>query len=233
MPRRSYQSDSRRGLFIHHFVIILFMNSINQVCAQRRKLIIAAEVSETDDELAGSAAGGNEQAFAELVGRHRGMIFRVVRRFFERRDDVEEIAHLSFVEAWYAINTYRGGGAHSFAAWLARIATNSCYDELRRRRRRPENVFSQLSDGEAIFLFEQISTEEASDQVEARLISRDLADKLLDALDPDDRKVFVMLKSGNYSVAEIARNIGWTETKVKMRVHRSRSILRRRSRRLV
>jgi RNA polymerase sigma factor (sigma-70 family) len=208
---------------------------MKQVYKQRRKLTTApaVEVPKTDDELVGSAARGNEQAFAELVGRHRGMIFRVVRRFFERRDDIEEIAHLSFVEAWFAINSYRGGGAHSFAAWLARIATNSCYDELRRRRRRPENVFSQLSDGEAVFLFEQKSDGEAGDEVEARLISRDLADKLLNALDPDDRKVFVMLKSENYSVAEIARNIGWTETKVKMRVHRSRSILQRRSRRLV
>ena len=208
---------------------------MKQVYKQRRKMTTApaAEVSKTDDELVGSAARGNEQAFAELVGRHRGMIFRVVRRFFERSEDIEEIAHLSFVEAWFAISSYRGGGAHSFAAWLARIATNSCYDELRRRRRRPENVFSQLSDNETIFLFERISAGEAGDEVEARLILRDLADKLLNALEPDDRKVFVMLKSENYSVAEIARNIGWTETKVKMRVHRSRSILQRRSRRLM
>jgi len=208
---------------------------MKRIYKQRSKLTTApaAEVSKTDDELVGSAARGNEQAFAELVGRHRGMIFRVVRRFFERREDIEEIAHLSFIEAWFAISSYRGGGAHSFAAWLARIATNSCYDELRRRQRRPENVFSQLSDGEAVFLFEQKSSVEAGDEVEARLISRDLADKLLNALEPVDRKVFVMLKSENYSVAEIARNVGWTETKVKMRVHRSRSILQRRSRRLV
>jgi len=208
---------------------------MKQVHKQRRKSTAApaSEVSETDDELVGSAARGNEQAFAELVGRHRGLIFSVVRRFFGRREDIEEIAHLSFVEAWFAINSYRGGGAHSFAAWLARIATNSCYDELRRRRRRPENAFSQLSDNEAIFLFERRSAGEAGDEVEARLISRDLADKLLNSLEPDDRKVFIMLKSENYSVAEIARNIGWTETKVKMRVHRSRSILQRRSLRLM
>jgi len=188
---------------------------------------------QTDDELVGSATRGDERAFDELVARHRPMIFRVVRRFFQRHDEIEELAHLSLVEAWIAIGSYRGGGAHSFAAWLARIATNSCYDELRRRKRRPENVISQLSDGETIFLFERKPAGETGGEVEARLISRDLADKLLDSLEPDDRKVFVMLKSENYSVAEIARNVGWTESKVKNRVHRSRSILRRRSRRLV
>ncbi|MGH9834254.1 MAG: RNA polymerase sigma factor [Blastocatellia bacterium] len=216
---------------------------MKQIYKERGKLTVAPadEVHQphgqpaglTDDELVGSATRGDERAFDELVARHRPMIFRVVRRFFQRHDEIEELAHLSLVEAWFAIGSYRGGGAHSFAAWLARITTNSCYDELRRRRRRPENVFSQLSEGEMIFLFEQKSAGAAAGEVEARLISRDLADKLLNSLEPDDRQVFVMLKSENYSVAEIARNIGWTEAKVKNRVHRSRSILERRSRRLV
>jgi RNA polymerase sigma-70 factor (ECF subfamily) len=208
---------------------------MNQICEERGSLTAATfdHVQQTDDELVGSAVRGNEQAFAELVGRHRGMTFRVVRRFFQRREDIEEIAHVSFMQAWFAIGSYRGGGAHSFAAWLARITTNSCYDELRRRRRRPENVFSQLSDGEMIFLFERRADDAADGEVEAKLISRDLADKLLNTLAPDDRKVFVMLKSENYSVAEIASSFGWTEAKVKNRVHRSRSILQRRSRRLV
>lgn len=191
------------------------------------------ELQRTDDELAASAASGDEAAFADLIARHRRMVFRVVRRFFQRRDDLEEIAHLSIVAAWFAIGAYRGGAVHSFAAWLARIATNSCYDELRRRQRRRESVISQLDDGETILLFAQNTKEGAGDEVEARLISRDLAGKLLDSLEPEDRRVFVMLKSENYSVAEIAADVGWTETKVKMRVHRSRSILQRRSRRLM
>jgi RNA polymerase sigma-70 factor, ECF subfamily len=212
---------------------------MNQIYEKRGNLTaaLAAEIhkpdGQTDDDLVGSVTHGDEQAFAELVGRHRGMIFRVVRRFFDRREDIEEIVHLSFVEAWFAIGSYRGGGAHSFAAWLARIATNSCYDELRRRKRRPETVISQFGDGETIFPFDQKSAEAAGGGVEAWVICRDLTDKLLDLLEPEDRKVFLMLKYENYSVAEVAKNVGWTETKVKMRVHRSRSILQRRSRRLV
>jgi len=216
---------------------------MNRIYKERGKLTVApaAEVQQpdgppdglTDDELVGSATRGDERAFDELVARHRPMIFRVVRRFFQRHDEIEELAHLSLVEAWFAIGSYRGGGAHSFAAWLARIAANSCYDELRRRKRRPESVISQLGDGEAVFLFEQNSTAGSGSEVEARLISRDLANKLLDLLEPEDRKVFLMLKSADYSIAEIARNVGWTESKVKNRVHRSRSILQRRSRRLV
>src|SRR5262249_20279348 len=188
---------------------------------------------QTDDELVRSAARGNELAFAELVGRHRHMIVRVVRRFFQKHDEVEEMAHLSFIEAWFAISSYRGGEAHSFGAWLARIAVNSCYDELRRQRRRKESVISQLSEEEAVSLFEQKPARSSESRIEDELISRDLTNKLLGLLEPIDRQVLVMVKSENYSVAEVARNVGWTETKVKMRIHRSRSILRRRLQRLL
>lgn len=187
----------------------------------------------SDDELAGLAAQGAEPAFTELVGRHRSLVHRIVRRYFRRYDEVEEIAHVCMIESWLAIKSYRGGEPHSFAAWMARIAVNSCYDELRRRKRRKENVISQLSEDESISLVEHAPADESGRALENALISRDLTDKLLGFLEPVDRRVFLMLKSENYSVAEVARNVGWTETKVKMRVHRSRSILQRRSQRFL
>lgn len=191
------------------------------------------EIHQSDDELVSSAACGNEIAFAELVGRHKRMIFRVVRRFFHKHEEIEEITHISFIEAWFALGSYRGGEAHSFAAWLSRIAVNSCYDELRRRRQRSESIISQLDDGEAFFLFERKSMDGPGSKIENELISRDLTIKMLNLLEPIDRRVFVMLKTEAYSVAEIAKSTGWSEAKVKMRIHRSRSILKRRSHRLM
>lgn len=185
-----------------------------------------------DDDLVAQAAKGEEHAFAELIERHRGLVVRIARRYFNRPEDVEEIVHLSFVSAWFAISGYRGGSPHSFLAWLSRIATNSCYDELRKRKRRREDIFSQLSEPETDYLFEQTVAEEDSG-AEERLINHDLTGKLLGLLAPEDRRIFVLLKTENFSIAEIAQNIGWTESKVKMRIHRSRSILQRYSCRYV
>jgi RNA polymerase sigma factor (sigma-70 family) len=193
----------------------------------------APQQSQTDDELASNAAHGYEPAFTELVSRHRSMMFRIARRYFRGHDEVDEIVQVCTIEAWLAMKSYRGGGPHSFAAWMTRIAVNSCYDELRRRKRRKENVISQLSEGESISLVEYAPADETGCKLENELISRDLTDKLLGLLEPVDRHVFLMLKSENYSVAEVAKNVGWTETKVKMRVHRSRSILQRRSQRFL
>ena len=88
---------------------------MNQIYKQRGKLTAApaAEAHQpdgppdgpTDDELVGSATRGDERAFDELVARHRPMIFRVVRRFFQRHDEIEELAQLSLVQAWFAIGS--------------------------------------------------------------------------------------------------------------------------------
>jgi len=45
-----------------------------------------------------------------------------------------DAAQATFISAYRNLKGYRGG---SFKAWLLRIATNACYDELRRRQRRP------------------------------------------------------------------------------------------------
>lgn len=184
-----------------------------------------------DDDLAISASAGCEASFAELLTRHRRMVTQIIRRYFERQDEIEELMQITFIEAWVAINSYRGRGPHSFAAWLARIAITSCFDELRRRRRRREDIISQLGE-EDDSSFELLAAHFVTDRIEHAAINRNLADKLMMMLEPADRLAFVMLKAEDFSIAEIASVIGWSETKVKMRIHRAKSILQRKVKRL-
>jgi RNA polymerase sigma-70 factor (ECF subfamily) len=49
-------------------------------------------------------------------------------------DTAADAAQEAFISAFKNISTFRGG---SFKGWLMRIVTNACYDELRRKKRRP------------------------------------------------------------------------------------------------
>jgi DNA-directed RNA polymerase specialized sigma24 family protein len=73
----------------------------------------------------------------------------------------------------------------------------------------------------------------AGQGIEDKLIRRDLMERLMTALEPDDRQLFVRLKSEESSVAELAQATGWTQSKVKMRIYNSRLMLRRKLKRLV
>jgi RNA polymerase sigma-70 factor (ECF subfamily) len=187
----------------------------------------------TDDELVAAARAGDESAFGRLFERHRRLVSRLGYRFFPRRDQVEEIIQESFIKAYFALDDYQGGGEKSFVSWLARIAVRTCYDELRRTRRRGESSIGDLSEEEAAYLHERLRDVSAGGNVEGAAISRDLANKLLSRLRPDDRMVLALLKLEELSIAEISNLTGWTTAKVKMRSHRAQRGLRQLLRKLI
>ena len=179
----------------------------------------------TDDVLVAAANTGDEAAFEQLFERHRRQVARIASRFFAQREQIEEIIQDSFTKAYFALNTYHGTHAASFKAWLAQIAVNCCYDHLRRARRRPEQGFDEVEDGGAQEFSAWLRSHPAD--VETRLVSRDLASKLLSRLSAEDRMVLTLLDVEGFSVAEIAEVTNWSISKVKVRAHRARAHLRR------
>lgn len=182
---------------------------------------------QSDNELVAAVYAGDQSAFALLFERHKRLVTRLAGRFFHRWEEVDEIIQESFAEAYLALETFRGEHEKSFVAWLSRITLNVCYQELRRRRRRSERVMSDLSDEEAEYLAEGFRDARAEHAVERRIISRDLAVKLLSRLAPEDRLALVLLNVEELSVAETAALTGWSVSKVKMRAHRARAALRK------
>jgi RNA polymerase sigma-70 factor (ECF subfamily) len=174
-----------------------------------------------------TAAGGDEAAFEELFNRHRRRVALIAGRFFRQREQIEEVVQESFMKAYFALPDFTNQQENSFASWIARIAFNTCYDELRRLKRRPESAFGEISEEEAMWLKTQLRATGAGDNVEANAIARDLADKLLARLSPEDRLLLVMLDVEGLSVAEIGETQGWSISKVKVRAHRARASLRR------
>jgi RNA polymerase sigma-70 factor (ECF subfamily) len=183
------------------------------------------EAERADAELAALARSGDEAAFEELFRRHRRRVALIAARFFRTREQIEEVVQESFAKAFFALSEFGGGREASFAAWLARIAFNVSYDELRRQKRRPEGALEELTEEEAGTLSERLRGQVPD--AEARAVSRDLASKLLARLSPEDRLVLVLLDVEGLSVAEIAKLLNWTGSKVKVRAHRARAQLRR------
>ena len=192
-----------------------------------RQLSEPSTTEPSDVELVRSVRAGDESAFEELFLRHRRRVSLIASRFFRQREQIEEVVQESFTKAYFALDDFSNQQESSFAAWLARIAFNSCYDELRRLKRRPESLLSNVSDEEAAWLKEQVRDVGAGHDIEVATIARDLAGKLLARLSAEDRMVLVMLDVEGLSVAEIAKSINWSTSKVKVRAHRARASLRR------
>jgi len=178
-----------------------------------------------DETLAEAARGGDHAAFDQIFERHRRRVARLAGRFFNRPERVEEILQEVFTKVYFSLDAYSPDRGHSFSAWLSRVTINTCYDELRRARRRPESSISDITTDEADWLNVQLQGKRSN--AESALISRDLANKLLSRLSSEDRLVLTLLDAEELTVAEIAVVMGWKISKVKVRAHRARHSLRR------
>ena len=181
----------------------------------------------TDESLVEAVRGGDDSAFEQIFERHRRRVARMVGRFFNRPERVEDILQEVFTKVYFALGSYSVERGPGFGAWLSRVAINSCYDELRRTRSRPEGSISDISSEEIVWLNTRGTAVTTVPDAESSAISRDLANKLLARLSADDRIVLTLLDAEEMSVAEIAVLMDWKVSKVKVRAHRARQSLRR------
>lgn len=187
----------------------------------------AAPPLTTDDYLIEQTLGGDESAFESLLRRHHKRVFSIARRFFRSRETVEDIVQETFSKAFFSLATYRRGA--SFDQWLAKIAVNNCFDELRRRKKRSESLITDLSDDEEYWLESKLSQSafEIHLNENERGIAAEISAKLLACLSPEDRLVLTLLHAENDSIKEIAQATGWSEAKVKIRAFRARHAMRK------
>src|SRR5512147_1096549 len=95
--------------------------------------------------LISDAQKGDLDAFNTLILSYQDSVFNTALRILGDDDLAADAAQEAFISAFRSLNSYRGG---SFRAWLLRTVTNACYDELRRRKRRPSVPLEPVSDDE-------------------------------------------------------------------------------------
>src|SRR5574339_639139 len=106
--------------------------------------LLHAHASET--ELIKSAQLGDLEAFNHLVPRYQNLLFRIALGLLNDEDSAADAVQDAFISAFRKIDTFRGD---SLRSWLARVVINTCYDEIRRKRRQqsvPLNPFNAEGD---------------------------------------------------------------------------------------
>jgi RNA polymerase sigma-70 factor (ECF subfamily) len=178
----------------------------------------------TDEQtLIQDAQRGHLDAFNELVLLYQNQAYNVAYRIMGDSDSAEDATQEAFISAYRAISRYRGG---SFRAWLLRIVTNACYDELRRRKRRPTSSL------EALYVTDVAPGDpfvNGAEGPEAYAQRQDLNQALhagLQTLPPDQRVVLVLSDVQGYDYREIAEITGVSLGTVKSRLSRARAKMR-------
>jgi len=175
-----------------------------------------------EDALIQQAKKGDVAAFNRLVLHYQRLVYNVTYRIMGEPQAAEDITQEAFISAYQALNRFRGG---NFKAWLLRIATNSCYDELRRRQRRPQTSLDKITDDNESFAFLR-SPQEGPEGHQQRLELVQAIEHCLDDLPDEQRITAVLCDVEGYDYNEIAGITSVSLGTVKSRLSRARAKLR-------
>jgi len=178
------------------------------------------------DELAliTAAKKGDLDSFNTLVLTYQHQVYNLAYRIMGDAAPASDAAQEAFISAWRHIAGFRGG---SFKAWLLRIVTNACYDELRRFKRRPasslESLYVEDPTPDADLPPSQLESPEAFTQ--RRELNRAIQAGIAQ-LPPDQRIALVLSDVQGMSYEEIAEATRANLGTVKSRLSRARARLR-------
>ncbi len=171
-----------------------------------------------------AAQKGDLAAFNQLVRAYQTQVYRTAYRVLGDGASAEDATQDAFVSAFKHIRGYRGG---SFKAWLLRIVTNACYDQLRAKQRRPTaSLDALLIDSDDPAPGADRAAPESPQEFTER---RELGDAIqhgLETLPPDQRVTLVLIDIEGFSYNEVAAATGANLGTVKSRLSRARAALR-------
>ncbi len=166
--------------------------------------------------------GGDLDAFNALVLAYQGQVYNLCLRMLGSPQAAEDATQEAFIAAYRAVSRFRHG---SFRAWLLRIAANACYDELRRRRSRPQ-VPLEAPAGDERPAAELPAADEPLDQRAERLELARCLQEGLASLPPDQRLAVILRDVQGLAYEEVAEATGASLGTVKSRISRGRAALR-------
>ncbi len=87
----------------------------------------------TDEHLLALIAGGDKQAFSQIMSRYLPLVINFSMRYFPQRSDAEDIAQETFTRLWCKAPVWQDKGV-SVKAWLFKVAYNQSIDQLRKQK---------------------------------------------------------------------------------------------------
>ncbi len=174
-----------------------------------------------DKDLALAFQRGEKGAYQAIHDRYASRVSGVCRRMLSNPHDAEDATQETFLRTYQALNRFNG--RYQLGAWITRIATNVCLDQLRGAERRP-------ADATDVDVFARRAGAPEKDSPEALFLQNAEHDRVRDvvaSLPAMHRAAIVLREYEGMSYADIAVALAMTESQVKALLHRARKSFKR------
>jgi RNA polymerase sigma factor (sigma-70 family) len=154
-----------------------------------------------------------ESRFLQLIGEHRGILFKICRIYEDDPDDRNDLLQEMTLQLWIAFDSFRGES--KFSSWMYRVALNTAIAFFKKQKRRPDNEQLPLN----------FDVPEEASQVGEKEKELAVFYKAVQQLSKVE-KALIYLYMENQPYEEIAAGLGITEGNVRVRINRIKNKLK-------
>jgi RNA polymerase sigma-70 factor (ECF subfamily) len=156
---------------------------------------------------------GDTSAFSHIVSTYQLMVYNVILRLVNNKEDAEDIMQEVFVRVFKSLNDFKEKS--EFSTWLYRIAYNTTLSELRKKKMFLSSLEDNFSNPENDDIPDDISTEE-------RIRCLEQAIKMLNS---EDALIITLFYMNDQSIEQISSITNLTVANIKVKLHRIRKKL--------
>jgi RNA polymerase sigma-70 factor (ECF subfamily) len=177
------------------------------------------------EDLLRLAAKGDMKAFEALIIQYEKFIYNIALRIMGNAEDAKDISQEVIIKIYRNLSAC--GHIEHLRAWMARIAHNTCMDELRRRKGKTAESYDAM-----VVLGDDTAEKQIVDPAagpEALLLRKEMAGLIQEGLNllSDEHRALVVLRDvQGLSYEEIAEAVDIPIGTVKSRISRGRKILK-------
>ena len=175
-----------------------------------------------DFVLVNRAGKGDQQAYAELLGRYRDAIYFMLLKMVNNSSDAEDLTIEAFGKAFKNLDQYTPN--YAFSTWLFKIATNNCIDFIRKKRASTISIDGNTDEQEPSSVTIQSDTlDPEEDMINKQKIR--LLREVVNKLKPRYRTLVELRYFKEYSYEEISEELDLPIGTVKAQLFRARELL--------
>jgi RNA polymerase sigma-70 factor (ECF subfamily) len=170
-----------------------------------------------DNDYIWRVLSGDVSAYASLVAKHKNLVFLIVLKIVNNREDAEEISQDVFLKAYQSLSTFERKS--KFSTWLYRIAYNAAISKTRKKK------------VEMVAIEETVITNYSTDEIDRNMNELEendrqlILEKALQRLPEEDNLLITLFYKNENSIEDISDITGLSVSNVKVRLHRIRKKL--------
>jgi len=176
-----------------------------------------------DNAVVKRVVAGEKELFEILMRRYNQMLYRVVRGYLKDEDDVQDVMQTAYLKAFSKLHQFLGNA--SFSTWLIRIGINEALQRLHELKKKNVVYLNPTDIGDDTI--RQVPDKEMNpEKVMMRQEMKQVLEQAIDSLPDKYRVIYILKEVEGLSNEEVAESLGLSDSNIKVRLHRAKTLLK-------